>query len=191
MIGADTMQADPLTMLLCGVAHVMFPVIVGIPTSQVAHIIITESLGENTCSSYGLVFSVTFDDGGVWKGTVGHETITVDDDCLRAYIEGIEGTVHGKKTGLENIDTIYLFGSNDTHSPRHGIVHDLLSQFVAPFVRKLFAVVKRGIIVIARQNDSRCIDTSGQTATSGFIASGLYKVGIKMWLKHIDFVNES
>ena len=52
------------------------------------------------------------------------------------------------------------------------------------FLRELLWVVQVGILVIGRQYDCGSIDTASQTATSSFVAPGLYQSFVIMIFQH-------
>ena len=110
MIGCNAELLDGLTMFLRGVALVRAPVVLGIFLSETVHIVITIRLGENTCCGDGEVFAVALDDGGVWDFVIGLKAIAVNDDRLRTNLELIQGTMHRKNGGVEDVDLVYLLG---------------------------------------------------------------------------------
>ena len=113
------------------------------------------------------------------------ETIAIHDNSLWTNLELIECPVHRQDTGIEDIDLIYLLGSNDSYSPSHGITLYLHAKSLPPLVCKLLAVVECFILITRRQNDSSGIDTASQTTTTSLIAAGLYKVLIIMTFQHL------
>ncbi len=109
------------------IAFIFLPIIVWVLIGYTIHIFITECLGKNACSSYRLILTVTFYYGSIRKIVIRIKTITINDNCLRTNCKLVKGTMHSKKTGIQDIYLIYLFGSNNTYSPRHSITYNLVT----------------------------------------------------------------
>ena len=102
MVGRDAIITDGLTMLLGGIAFVLSPVILWIFLGQLVHIIIAIGLGQNRGCCNCQVFAVAFYNSGVGQylsaGCIllGLETVAVDNDSLRTYLELIKCTMHSE-----------------------------------------------------------------------------------------------
>ena len=109
---------------------------------------------------------------GCWF-TVGLEAVAVDNDGLGTHGKLVEGTVHGKDGGVEDVDAVNLLGADDAHRPGHGVALDDVAQLVAPFLGKLLRVVQQVVPVVLGQDDRRSIHAACQTAATSLVAAGL------------------
>lgn len=121
------MFTDSFSMSFRRIAFIFLPIIVWVLIGYTIHIFITESLGKNAGSSYRLILTVTFYYGSIRKIVIRIKTITINNNCLRTNCKLVKGTMHSKKTGIQDIYLIYLFGSNNTYSPRHSITYNLVT----------------------------------------------------------------
>ena len=109
VVGRGAVLSDGLAVLSCGVALVVLPVVLRVFLGQTVHIVVAVRLGQDTGCRDGEVFAVALDDTGMRDGgcgmvrpfspRVGNESVTIDDECLRAYAELVDSPVHGQETG--------------------------------------------------------------------------------------------
>lgn len=121
------MITDSFSMGFCRIAFIFLPIIVWILFGQTIHIFITECLGKNACSSYRLILTVTFYYGSIRKIVIRIKTISIYNNSLWTNSKLVKSTMHSKKTGIQDIYLIYLFGSNNTYSPSHCITNNLVT----------------------------------------------------------------
>ena len=160
MIRSDAVLSDGIAMFLGGIAFVRLPVVLRVFLGQAVHVVVTIGLGKYRSGSNAQVFAVALDDGGVWDvdgitidhGTVGLESVAVNDDVLRAHLQLIQGTMHGQYGGIEDIDFVYFLRSDDTHRPRYGITLNDVTQLLTALVRQLFGVVQLLILIVFRED---------------------------------------
>ena len=184
MIGCDAVLADGITMFLSGIALVGEPVVLGVFLSKTVHIIVTIGLGEDARSSDGEVFAVALDDRGVGDVVIRFEAVAIDDDGLRANHQLIQGTMHRKDGGIEDVDLVYLLRGDDSHGPGNGITFDDLPELITALLRQLLRVVEQVVLIVIRQDDGSRINTASQTTTSGFIAASFDLAYIVVILQH-------
>ena len=142
------------------IAFIFLPIIVWVLIGYTIHIFITESLGKNAGSSYRLILTVTFYYGSIRKIVIRIKTITINDDSLRTNCKLVKGTMHSKKTSIQDINPINFFGSNNTYSPSHSITNNLVTKILTTLFRKFLRIVKQRIIIIFWQNYCCSINTS-------------------------------
>ena len=97
--------------------------------------------------------------------------------------------MHGQDTGIENVDTVNLFGCNNAHRPGNGIALHLFAQGIAPLFAELLGIVEFGILVVGGQNNGGSKHTSRQTATAGLVTSGFHLIYIIVLRKHGTSLN--
>ena len=107
---------------------------------------------------------------------IGAKTIAVYQQMLRTHTQGIDRPMHGQNRGIEDIETVNLFGRNDTYSPRHSLPFDDRAQGTPLAVGQLFGIIQLFIAEVRRQDDRSSIDRSCQTTTAGFITAGFYDI---------------
>ena len=122
MIWSDSKFPDGSTMLLGRITLVAFPVVLRIFFCQRIHVIITIGLGKDAGSCNRQILAVTLYDGCIRQILVGFEAVTIHDN-----LELVQGTVHSQKTGVEDIDFIDFFWSNNAHGPSYSITLYLLA----------------------------------------------------------------
>ena len=104
---------------------------------------------------------------------VGLEAVAVNNDGFRAYLQLVQGSVHGKDGGVKYVDMIYLLRGNNSHRPCHSIALDNLAQLLATLVRQLLGVVEFVVLIAFGEDNGSSIHTACQTATSCFITACL------------------
>ena len=180
MIWSDSKFPDGSTMLLGRITLVAFPVVLRIFFCQRIHVIITIGLGKDAGSCNRQILAVTLYDGCIRQILVGFEAVTIHDNCLRPNLELVQGTVHSQKTGVEDIDFIDFFGSNNAHSPSYSITLYLLAERLALLICELLTVVQFGILITGRKDNGCCIYAACQTSSASLIAASLYHILIIM-----------
>ena len=134
----------------------------------------------NAGVSYAHLFSVR-PETITWQPWLSIKTVAVNDKRFRTDAELCEGTVHGEEGGMKDIDLVDLLRCHDAYCPGHRLLLNLLPQGIALLLRQLLRVVEVGVVVVGRQDDGGSIDATGETATTGLVASGLHHTFIIMW----------
>ena len=173
VVGRDTIFGNGVAMFLCLVALVLTPIIHWVFCSKGLHIVVTISLRQDAGSSDSLVAGVAMDDTGMGQISVekdgiricsligiGIEAIAVDDKRFGPHGELVEGAVHSEEAGVEDVDGVYLLGSDNAHSPGHSIALYLFAQGIAPFLGEFLRVIEGWIVIVTRQNDGSSIDAA-------------------------------
>ena len=119
MIRRNSKFPDGSTMLLGRITLFAFPIVLWVFFCQRIHIIITIGLGKDACCSNCQILAVAFYDGCIRQILIGFETVAIHDNCFRTNLELVQGSVHSQDTGVEDIDFIDFFGSNNA---QQGIV---------------------------------------------------------------------
>ena len=92
--------ADGLAVRLCGVAFVAVPAVLGVSRGKVSHVIVAEGLGEDACCGYRKILTVALHNGREGQDSLWLEAVAVNYHCLRAHLQSVQGTVHGKDAGI-------------------------------------------------------------------------------------------
>ena len=103
---------------------------------------------------------------------IGFEAVAVDDDGFRTDGELVEGTMHRKDRGVEDVDLVDFFWRNDAYRPRHSIAFNLLAQQIPFLLGQLLGVVEHLVLIVFRQDNSSRKDAACQTTASSLIATG-------------------
>ena len=150
MIRRRTMQSYSLTVSLSWIPFIAVPIIIRIFLSQSVHIFITKRLCKNTRSCNRLILSVTFNYRSIRNLGIRFESISIHNNSFRTNLKLVKRTMHSKETGIQNINLIYLLGSNNTNCPRHGITNNMVTQLATTLLRQLLRIIKHRIIIIIR-----------------------------------------
>ena len=142
VVGSRAVLTDGGSVSRGRVAHVVIPFVHGVFVMQPHHAVVAVGLGEDGGGGDSEIFSVTFDDTGMWQVVVFVEAIAVDDEFLRPYAELVDGSVHGGDAGTENVHLVNLLVRDNAHSPSHSIALNLGTQLVALLCRQLLRVVE-------------------------------------------------
>ena len=115
------------------------------------------------------------------KVSVGLEAVAVNDDFLRPHLQLVQRTVHGQNACIEDVYLVYLVIVHDAHRPCQRFALDDGAQLVAALLAQLLRVIEQVVVVIGREDDCRCIDRPGQTASAGLVTTGLYDSFLIIW----------
>lgn len=173
VIRCDAILTDGLTVLLGGITLVAQPVVLGVFGCQSIHIVITKSFGEDARCRYRQVFAIALDNGGVRQMLIGLEAVAINNDGLGTNSKLVEGTVHGKNRGIENVNLVDFLGCDHPYRPCHGIAHDDLTQGIALPLRELLGVIELFVGIVGWKDDSRRIDAASKATASCLVAARL------------------
>ena len=108
MIGRSAMLADAQPVLLGRITLVPIPAKVRMFGMKAVHDGIAVGLGEDGGRSDVHEPRITLYHAHMRDGRIGRESVAVH--CYQLWPDGqlVQGAVHGKKTGLEDVDAVYL-----------------------------------------------------------------------------------
>ena len=185
------MGLDAGTVLGGRVTLVVVPVVVGVLRVQAVHIIVAVGLGKNRCSGNVHQFAVALDHGLVRGVAVGFELVAIDHHVLGAYLQSVEGAVHGENRGVEDVDLVDLLGGDDAERPGESIAFDIFAQGIALLLGELLRVVEQGVRVVGREYHRCGIHIAGQASAASLIATRFDKFGMEarfQWsIHHSEF----
>ena len=104
---------------------------------------------------------------------IGFEAVAVDDNAFGTKLQTVECAVHRQDRGVQDVDPVYLFCVDHTDRPRQGILLDDRAQGTPPGIGQLFRIVEQFVVIVRRKDHGGSIDRTGQTAATGFVATGL------------------
>ena len=141
VIGRGAILLDGGAMVRGGITLIARPAILWILCIQATHEFISMGLGQDGGSGDAKHLAVALDDGSMRNIVVREETITVNEDALRAHTQLIQCTVHRRDTGTQDVDAVYLLGRDHSHSPRYRLALNDGAQLLALALGELLAVV--------------------------------------------------
>ena len=185
VIGRDAELFDGFAVFFRGVTLVREPVVLRIFLSKTIHVVIKIGLGENRGSSGSQLFTIALNDGGMRDILVFLEAVAIDNNRLWAHLQLVEGPMHRKNRGIEDVDLVDLLRRDDANSPNHRIALDDLAQLIALLLGELFGVVQEFVLIAFWEDNRSRIDAASQTPTPSLIATCLYLSFVIMTCQHI------
>ena len=140
MVGRGAVLGNTLPVFLCRVSCVMVPPVVGVLCMKRFHVIVAIGLCKNRCGSYSEIFAVTLDDCGMRQIMVAGKPVSVDNQCLRSYLQCIDGTVHSQDARPKYVQFVDFLCCHYSQCPTDGIAFYLVAKGIPLFCRKKAAV---------------------------------------------------
>ena len=127
--------------------------VTGIEAVHLIHEIVTSRFGNNGSRRNAGRERVAVNDASLRIGTMRNGP-GIDENKVRWYSESFNRSMHGKETGVIDVDPVNFFDFGTAHSPADGIALDLNCQ-VLPlvFIHDFLGVVKTGKFIAARQDN--------------------------------------
>ena len=116
------------TMFLSGIALVPVPVIERIFLMQAIHVVITIGFRQDGSRRNGQILSVSFYNGRMGQILILMKTVPIDQQMFRTDFQLVDGSMHGQERGLQYIDFVNFFRSNDTNRPSYRFTFNHLTQ---------------------------------------------------------------
>ena len=148
------------------------------------HEVIPVGLGQDACSSYGKVFSVTLHDGGVRDVLVLMEAVAVYQQMLGPHFQSIHSTVHGQNGCGQDINFIYLRIGHDPDGPGKRLPFYNRAKRIALLLRKLFRVIEQFISEIRGQYHRSGKHGACQRASAGLVTARLEPSRLHIWFQY-------
>ena len=111
---------------------------------------------------------ITPDDGSAGIGPL-RATVTVDEHELRRLMERIDGATHREKTGVEDVEYVYLRGARAAHRPRQSVRADRSGKPFARACSELLGVGKAGKRRISGKHHGSRNDVPRERPATGLI----------------------
>ena len=103
---------------------------------------------------------------------------------LGANGKSVDGAVHRENGSVENVDGVDFLLRGNADGPRSGFAFDGVAQRVALVFAKAFGIVQQLVFISVGEYHGCGKYRSGQAASSGFVASGLYASGFEIREQH-------
>ena len=185
VVRGETVELDAFAVLFGGIAGVAVPAVMGIFLVKLLHIVVAVGLGKDRGGGYRHVFAVAFHYCVPRRKAVRREAVAVHDDAFGARVELVEGAVHRKDRGTQDIDFIDFLRRSDAYAPSQSHAFYLFAQRVAHRRRELLGVVEQFVLIVGRQNNCGGLHAACQAAATGFVAAGFKQnVGIVAGEEH-------
>ncbi len=170
-MGGNSMFLDSLTMLLCRVAFVVFKIIAGKLLVERCHHLVTSDLGNNRGGSNGCGTGFALNQW-LLRSWQWNRKLTVHEKKIRGMVllcQVIDGMLHGKQRGLEDIDLIYGLMGDNTDSDTGWYLLKMGAEEFSFFGREFFRVEKEGVLTLFGKNDCGGNHWSGQRSSANLI----------------------
>lgn len=161
------------------VAFVDLPSIARTLVGQSAHCFVAVGLCKDRGGGNVGEPSVAFDKRGPRDLAVGGESVAVDYYGFRPQFESVERAMHGKNGCAQNIDPVNFFIIDNSDGPCESLVFNDGAKLVATFLADLFRIIEPRMAESSGKDNRGGVDRTGQTASSGFVATGFNDVRIK------------